>query len=127
MFRKALPSIAILCALAVSSLNVNGRKHKPKAQHPPAIPQMSEDQKVLYAQNRLAYGPRPGDVGALKKIGVNRWIEQQLHPESIPENPKLLAKLQPLETLALPAARLIESYPPPQLVRAMVQGRAALP
>jgi uncharacterized protein (DUF1800 family) len=33
--------------------------------------------------NRLAFGPRPGDVERIRRIGVDRWIEQQLHPERI--------------------------------------------
>jgi uncharacterized protein (DUF1800 family) len=88
---------------------------------------MTADQKVLYALNRLAYGPRPGDVEAVKKFGLDKWIDLQLHPESIPENSKLVAKIQPLDTLQLPADVMIESYPPPQLIRAMVDGRVPFP
>ena len=70
---------------------------------------MTGDQKVLYALNRLAYGPRPGDVEAVKKFGLDNWIELQLIPKSIRENPTLLTKLQPLDTLVLPANVMIET------------------
>lgn len=33
--------------------------------------------------NRLAFGARPGDVEHIQRIGTERWIEQQLHPERI--------------------------------------------
>ena len=44
----------------------------------------SKDQAILHALNRLAYGPRPGDVAAVKKMGVEKWIDLQLHPDRIP-------------------------------------------
>src|ERR1035438_4276981 len=127
MSRRAFCAFALACSLAVPALTVYGKKNKTTTPEPPAISQMPEDQKVLYALNRLAYGPRPGDVEAVKRFGLDKWIELQLHPESIPENPKLVARLQPLDTLALPADVMIETYPPPQLIRAMVDGRAAFP
>jgi uncharacterized protein (DUF1800 family) len=45
----------------------------------PAAAQMTGDQKVIHALNRLAFGPRPGDVEAVKQMGLNPWIEAQLH------------------------------------------------
>src|SRR5262249_22750235 len=33
--------------------------------------------------NRLAFGPRPGDVDRVVAMGVDRWIEQQLRGEQI--------------------------------------------
>src|SRR5580704_8256348 len=116
MSRKAVCAFALACSLAIPTLTVYGKKSKTTAPEQPAIPQMSADQKVLYALNRLAYGPRPGDVEAVKKFGLDKWIELQLHPESIRDNPTLVTKLAPLDTLMLPADVMIESYPPPQLI-----------
>ncbi len=127
MSRKAVCAFALACSLTVPALTIYGKKSKTTVPEPPAIAQMSEDQKILHALNRLAYGPRPGDVEAVKKFGLDKWIDLQLHPESIRENPTLAAKLQPLDTLVLPADVMIESYPPPQLIKAMVDGRAAFP
>ena len=128
MSRKAVCALALAITLAVPALTVYGKKSKTTAPETPAIAQMSADQKVVYALNRLAYGPRPGDVEAVTKFGLDKWIDLQLHPEMMRENPLLAAKLQPLDTLVLPADVMIESYPPPQLIRAMVDlVRAALP
>jgi uncharacterized protein (DUF1800 family) len=88
---------------------------------------MTEDQKALHALNRLTFGPRPGDLEQVKKIGVDRWIEQQLHPESIPENPVLLEKLKPLDTLGLSTKAMLQKYPSQQMIKAMSEGRMALP
>ena len=41
---------------------------------------------ALHALNRLAYGPRPGEVDAIAASGVVRWIDAQLDPERIADN-----------------------------------------
>src|ERR1051325_10661645 len=44
---------------------------------------MTERQRALHALNRLGFGPRPGDVERVMRIGVDNWIDRQLHPEGI--------------------------------------------
>src|ERR1041385_3333241 len=46
---------------------------------------LTERERALHALNRLAFGPRPGDVDRVVKDGVDVWIAQQLHPEAIPD------------------------------------------
>ncbi|PYP13884.1 MAG: DUF1800 domain-containing protein [Gemmatimonadetes bacterium] len=46
-------------------------------------PQLSTRDSALHALNRLAYGPRPGEVDSVVRIGVMRWIDQQLDPDRI--------------------------------------------
>jgi hypothetical protein len=36
---------------------------------------LTADQQVLHALNRLTFGPRPGDVDEVRRIGVETWIE----------------------------------------------------
>jgi uncharacterized protein (DUF1800 family) len=93
----------------------------------PKIPQMTDDQKALHALNRLTFGPMPGDLEQVKQMGVHQWIEQQLQPESIPENPVLLAKLAPLDTLQMGTAAMLQKYPSPQMLKQMIDGKLPLP
>ena len=93
----------------------------------PKIPQMTEDQKALHALNRLTFGPRPGDLDQIKQLGVNNWIDQQLHPETIPDNPILLEKLAPLDTLVMSTKAMLEKYPSPQMIKQMADGKQPLP
>lgn len=55
------------------------------AQQPSAADhrEQAADEQVLHALNRLAFGPRPGDVQKVRAMGVDQWIEQQLRPERI--------------------------------------------
>ena len=88
---------------------------------------ISRDQKVGHALNRLTFGPRPGDLQHVRKLGLKKWIDLQLHPERIPENPVLETKLRPLDTLAMTTAKMLESYPSPALVKQMVAGKLPFP
>src|SRR4030088_399937 len=47
------------------------------------ITELSADEAILHALNRLAYGPRPGDLERVRQMGLEKWIEQQLNPNSI--------------------------------------------
>ena len=78
----------------------------------PAAPtKLTKDQRALHAASRLTFGPTPTDLAAIHKLGVDKWIEQQLHPETIPENPALLERLKTFETLQLSNKDLIAQYP----------------
>jgi uncharacterized protein (DUF1800 family) len=88
---------------------------------------LSKDEQVLHALDRLTFGPRPGDVEAVKKMGLKKWIDLQLHPERIKENPEVEKKLAPLESLRMSQAETAAAYPSQQLIRAVAQGRQPLP
>jgi len=88
---------------------------------------LSKDDQIQQAVNRLTFGPKPGEIDEIRKMGVKKWIDLQLHPERIPENPELSAKLQPLESLRLTQADAAKNYPNPQMIRNIALGREQLP
>src|SRR5471032_1240889 len=69
--------------------------------------QIPKDQRIPQALNRLTFGPRPGDARQVKGIGLKKWIDLQLHPERIPENPLLDAKLKTLDTLNMSGSEMV--------------------
>jgi uncharacterized protein (DUF1800 family) len=79
---------------------------------------LSPDEQILHAVNRLTFGARPADLAEVKRLGVEKWIDLQLHPDRIPENPELTARLKELATLDLPTWQILEKYP---LVAVMVR------
>ncbi|HLH42893.1 MAG TPA: DUF1800 domain-containing protein [Bryobacteraceae bacterium] len=74
---------------------------------------LSSEQQILQALNRLTFGARFGDIEEVRRMGVMKWIELQLHPERIAENPALEAKLKPLETLRMTPEEIIAQTPNP--------------
>jgi uncharacterized protein (DUF1800 family) len=71
--------------------------------------------------NRLAFGPRPTDLAEIRRIGVERWIRQQLDPAAIPDPPALTARLAPLESQKLATWQIFEQYQPPQPLVRIIQ------
>ena len=42
--------------------------------------------EIIHVLNRITFGPRPGDVERVQKMGLHTYIEQQLHPETIDDS-----------------------------------------
>src|ERR1700683_2491627 len=49
-------------------------------------PLPADRDEIVHVLNRITFGPRPGDVEAVQKIGLRNFIEQQLHPETIDDS-----------------------------------------
>jgi len=110
---------------AAASAPVKDKNHDPVLKGLP-ITELSEDEAILHALNRLAYGPRPGDVEHIKQTGLAKWIDEQLHPDSIDDH-ALEARLEAYPTLKMSSSKLIAEYPQPKkaLKREQKQARAA--
>ena len=95
MYRTALACVAAAALLAAG----------PTA----TAPGDADPERIVHALDRLAYGPRPGDVARVAATGVSRWIDQQLHPERIDDR-AVDARIARLETVGLDSAVLARDY-----------------
>ena len=77
------------------------------------ISELTENEAILHALNRLGYGPRPGDLERVRAMGLENWIERQLHPEKIAD-PALPPRLAQLPAAQLNAQTLLAEYPQPE-------------
>ncbi len=73
---------------------------------------LKPDRQIIQALNRLTFGPRPGDVDQVRRVGLAKWMEQQLHPDQIAENPLVAERLTPLKSLRMPIAEVVSTYAP---------------
>ena len=87
---------------------------------------LSQDQRALHALNRLTFGPRPGDVAAVEAMGVDQWIYQQLHPETIDDG-ALEARLSMYPAMQLNLHQLTEHFPSPAMIRQAERGKLPIP
>ena len=79
--------------------------------------ELSEREAAVHVLNRLGYGPRPGDVERVLAIGVDAYIEAQLRPAGVTENPTLERRLASYAATAMTQAELLDKYPLPQRMR----------
>jgi uncharacterized protein (DUF1800 family) len=86
----------------------------------------NEQKRAVHALNRLTFGARPGDVQQVMAMGVDRWIDLQLHPGKIPDL-ELEARLQPLRTLHMSSKEILEDFPDGQMIRQVADGKRAMP
>jgi len=125
--RKALLAGLLVLSLALSTSLVSaGNKKKDKKKAAAVQAQMDERQRALHVLNRFTFGPRPGDVDRVMAMGVDKWFEEQLHPDKINDS-ALEARLSPFRSLNMDTQMLVENFPPRQAVQAVINGRAPLP
>jgi len=112
-----------LFGFAVSAQLALGRKKDKQAF---AAAQMDQRKRAVHALNRLTFGPRPGDVDQVMAIGVDKWVDQQLHPDKIDDR-ALDARLAPFRTLRMDTREMVENFPPEQMIKAVAEGKQSLP
>ena len=72
--------------------------------------ELTTEERALHVLNRLGYGPRPGDVERVAAGGIERYIESQLHPESIAMPPALLQRLDGLTATRISAGESLAQF-----------------
>ncbi len=82
--------------------------------------EQAADQQILHALNRLAFGPRPGDVQKVRAMGLDQWIEQQLHPERIDDS-AFERKFPRYSTFGQPENALLRQYAEAQRDRRQIR------
>jgi uncharacterized protein (DUF1800 family) len=85
-----------------------------------------EQRRALHALNRLTFGARPGDVQQVAEMGVDRWIDLQLHPEKINDD-ALDGHLQTFRTLRMSSKELAEDFPDGQELNQVLNGKKSMP
>jgi uncharacterized protein (DUF1800 family) len=84
------------------------------------------DDRILHALNRFTFGPRPGDLEAVRKIGLENWWQQQLHPAAIDEK-DLTARLAKYPAMEWTPEDLMYRAPNNAVIRQAVNGKAPIP
>ena len=72
------------------------------------------DQAIIHVLNRIGFGPRPGDVEKVRAIGLQRYIDEQLHPERLADT-SMSERLRGLTTIGLSAGEIAERYERPAM------------
>src|SRR3984893_17626917 len=133
-FLAAILSVACVFSVGIDvpslSATPGAAKDKKPKQDPALknlpITELSADEAIFHALNRLAYGPRPGDVERVRQMGLAKWIDQQLNPNSMADK-ALEARLEDYPTLRMSSANLMAEYPQPKQAekQALQQAQAA--
>src|ERR1041385_2859883 len=127
--RKPLILLGLIVLISTAVLFAGDKKSK--AKHPDstssAVPaQMEDDKRIVHALNRFTFGARPADVEKVRTEGLDKWFDEQLHPEKIDDG-ALESRLVPFRTLKMSTKEMVENFPPPQVLKAIENGRMSMP
>jgi uncharacterized protein (DUF1800 family) len=73
------------------------------------IPEHPDDKAIVHVLNRLGFGPAPGDVDRVRRIGLDKYIDQQLRPETLPDQ-GMAPHLAGLDTLTRSSRELANDF-----------------
>jgi uncharacterized protein (DUF1800 family) len=74
-----------------------------------AVPARPDDKTVLHVLNRVGFGPRPGEADRVRAMGLEKYIDEQLHPDRISDS-AMEARLAGLDTLTMSPRSLADDY-----------------
>ena len=129
------PIAALMCLTLVSPsapvLAQNASAPGLASKHPVARPayqsgQLHGDERILHTLNRFTFGPRPGDLEAVRTMGLEKWFDQQLHPETIDQN-DLDARLSQFPAMQGNPQDLIYYLPSNAMIRQALDGKVPVP
>jgi uncharacterized protein (DUF1800 family) len=84
------------------------------------------DERILQALNRFTFGPKPGDLEAVRKLGLDQWFDQQLRPAAIDET-DLNARLAEFPAMQWSMQDLFFRLPSNPIIRLAAQGKVEVP
>jgi uncharacterized protein (DUF1800 family) len=88
--------------------------------------QLQGDARILHVLNRFTFGPRPGDVGVVRSIGLDLWFEQQLHPASL-DLTDLNGRLADFPAMQWNPEDLLFRIPSNAIIRQAMNGKVQIP
>jgi uncharacterized protein (DUF1800 family) len=117
---------SLTLALAMAFGAPLGLAQNPNNQRAAKAPQptksLTPEQKVNHLLDRTTFGARPGDVERVMKMGWEKYLVEQLHPERIKDQ-ALEQRLKGIESIHLSNDELAKNYPPPAVIREVLQQR----
>ena len=93
---------------------------------PVALMPLSPRERVQQLLDRFTFGPRPGEVDQVLAMGADKWLAQQMSPETIPD-PVLGRRLADYPTLTMPTQQLIEVFPDRGQIGPVADGKVPYP
>ena len=119
--------VLTVCLVSTSvALAQTSHTHHPRSVPPVGAP-LTPREDALQLLNRFTFGPRPGDLEHLLAIGPEAWLDGQLDPDPLPENPVLSKRLADYPTLTLQPADALTVFPDRQIIRAVAEGKRPYP
>jgi uncharacterized protein (DUF1800 family) len=127
----ALVCLSLFNSSILGSAQTGSGSQNPASDHAKArvsygSTQLRGDDRILHALNRFTFGPRLGDLDAVRAMGLDKWFDQQLHPVNIDES-ALDSHLAGYPAMRLSVEDLLFRFPSNAVIRQAINGREPIP
>src|SRR5438045_4712225 len=124
---RKITAVCTIVAIAATTFAAVISAQSMKTAASKSTARLTQDERSLHVLNRLGFGARPGDVERVKAMGLDRYIDQQLHPEKINDS-VADAKVKNLDVLQFSTPELYAKFPQPgQILRQLQKSGNAPP
>ncbi len=125
--RQALVILGLAIAMLAGMVAAKDKKQKHgDSTQTPSAGQIPEDKQIVHALNRFTFGVKPGDVERVRTMGLDKWFDEQLHPDKINDS-ALEARIAPFRTLKMSTREMVENFPDNQVLKAVQNGKMSMP
>jgi uncharacterized protein (DUF1800 family) len=127
--RRAVPILLISASVVVTAQVPRHAAH-PKPVAPAverdALTPLTERERAIQLLDRFTFGARPGDVDRVLALGPDKWLDQQLHPETIKDS-ALDRRLVDFPTLAMTPEQALATFPDRGTIQRVLDGKQPMP
>jgi hypothetical protein len=122
----------MICTLALTQVCAAKKTPPPdrtvtvKLPAAPKLKQIQGDDRVFHALDRLTFGPCPAEIDQVKAMGLDVWMNQQLHPANI-DDTAMEQRLQQFPAMRLREEELTHKFPPGSVIRQLENGKISVP
>jgi uncharacterized protein (DUF1800 family) len=105
-----IASLVVLPVPAPATVPLETAPRTPKSQNLWKT-RLSKDQRIIQLLNRITFGPQPGQVAQVRRMGIRKFLDQQLHPERLDDS-AVDARIAALNTYSMTTREIALNYGP---------------
>ena len=132
--RVRLLAVYALCMVAATAATAQSTKARGGASKtatnaaakPVALTPLNERERVVQLLDRFTFGERPGEVDQVLAMGTDKWLAQQMAPETISDS-VCDKRLGQYPTLNMPPVQALLVFPDRPQVAAVAEGKVPYP
>ena len=125
---RALLAVLLCALLAAPAVPAIAQTPAPAthSRQPYQAGELRDDDRILHALNRFTFGAKPGDLEAVRAMGLEKWFAQQLRPDTI-DNSALQAHLAEFPAMQWDTEQLLVRLPSNAMIRQAADGKVPIP
>jgi len=120
--QRVFKTFTIGALFAIGAAFTNNKAGLPEIKMPYKKAGLTQQQAAAHLLNRFSFGIQPGQVEGVIKMGLDKWLQQQLEAD-LPDT-ELDRRLQAFESLNLSNEKIVNTYlTPAQVIRVALRNK----